>query len=128
MCKQSYSNGRVPWRSRGALLWSLGLTLVAGPCPSRGAFFYRSCTKHSHEIMFYYVHDCRRCRYLYSFDINFDFDVKDLNRFNYGANLGVGIDLAFLTVDVTYEIGLKDYFQNAEGRNNMLTASVGIKF
>lgn len=59
---------------------------------------------------------------------NFDFNVKDLNRFNYGANLGVGIDIAFLTVDVTYEIGLKDYFQSAEGRNNMLTASVGIKF
>lgn len=42
--------------------------------------------------------------------VNFDFDVKDFNWFNYGVNFGVGIDLVFLIVDVIYEIGLKDYF------------------
>ncbi len=58
----------------------------------------------------------------------FDFDIDQLNRLTWGANVGVGIDLLFLTLDANYEIGLSDYFKNVEGRNNLLTLSAGIKF
>ena len=59
---------------------------------------------------------------------DFDFDVDQLNRLTWGANVGVGMDLLFLTLDANYEIGLNDYFKNVEGRNNTLTLSVGLKF
>ncbi len=57
-----------------------------------------------------------------------DFDIDDLNRFTYGANVGVGLDLLFLTADLNYEIGLNDYFENASGSNNVLSLSVGLIF
>ncbi len=59
---------------------------------------------------------------------DFAFDRDRLNTFTWGANMGVGVDLLFLTLDASYEIGMSDFFKNAEGRNNMLTISAGIKF
>jgi hypothetical protein len=59
---------------------------------------------------------------------NFDFSVDELNRLTWGANMGVGIDLLFFTADLTYEKGLTDFFQNGEGKNNILSLSVGLKF
>lgn len=59
---------------------------------------------------------------------DFAFDRGRLNTFTWGANMGVGIDLLFLTLDASYEIGMSDFFKNAEGRNNMLTISAGVKF
>lgn len=59
---------------------------------------------------------------------NFDFNVDDLNRLTWGANVGVGVDILFLTADLTYEKGLSDFFDGVEGRNNVLTLSVGLKF
>jgi hypothetical protein len=59
---------------------------------------------------------------------NFDFKVDDLNRFTWGANVGVGVDILFLTADLTYEKGLTDFFDGVEGKNNVLTLSVGLKF
>ena len=59
---------------------------------------------------------------------NTSFNVDNLNRFTWGANVGVGFDLLFLTVDAGYEIGLSDYFKQVEGSNNVLTLSVGLKF
>ncbi len=59
---------------------------------------------------------------------DFAFDVDNLNRLTWGGNLGVGLDLLFLTIDATYEIGLTDYFKDAEGANNVLSLSVGLKF
>jgi hypothetical protein len=56
------------------------------------------------------------------------FSKADLKPFTLGANAGLGIDLAFLTVDLNYEIGLNDYFRNATGRNNVLSLSAGIRF
>lgn len=57
-----------------------------------------------------------------------DFDKADLNSFTWGANVGVGINFLFLTADLNYEMGLDDFFANAEGGNNILSLSVGIKF
>lgn len=52
----------------------------------------------------------------------------DINDFNLGANVGAGVDLFFLTFDVRYEVGLKDFYTDASGKNNVLTASVGLRF
>jgi hypothetical protein len=57
-----------------------------------------------------------------------DFKIDDLNRFTWGANMGLGVDLLFLTADVNYELGLNDFFEGAEGKNNILTFSLGLKF
>lgn len=59
---------------------------------------------------------------------DFSFTEDDLNDITWGANVGVGLDVWFLTVDANYEIGLTDYFEEAEGKNNMFTLSVGVKF
>lgn len=59
---------------------------------------------------------------------DYSFDIDDLNRLTWGFNLGAGIDFLFLTVDANYEIGISDYFKNAEGANNVLTLNVGLKF
>lgn len=58
----------------------------------------------------------------------FAFDKEALKDWTFGANIGAGVDIFFLTVDVNYEIGLNDYFENVEGKNNVLTLSAGIKF
>ncbi|RME93718.1 MAG: porin family protein [Bacteroidetes bacterium] len=59
---------------------------------------------------------------------DFNFNVDQLNRFTWGANAGVGVDLLFLTAELNYEWGMTDYFEAVEGRNNVLTLSVGLKF
>lgn len=58
----------------------------------------------------------------------FSYQLEDLNRFTWGGNAGIGIDFLFLTAELNYEIGLTDFFNNTEGRNNMLTFSAGLKF
>lgn len=58
----------------------------------------------------------------------FAFDKNSLKDWTFGANVGLGVDVLFLTVDLNYEIGLTDYFAEASGKNNMLTLSAGIKF
>jgi hypothetical protein len=59
---------------------------------------------------------------------DFNFSIDELNRFTWGANAGLGVDLLFLTAEVNYEWGLTDYFQEVAGRNNVFTLSVGLKF
>lgn len=59
---------------------------------------------------------------------SFSLNIEDLNRLTWAYNVGVGVDLLFLTADLTYEIGQADFFQDAEGRNNVLSLNVGIKF
>ena len=59
---------------------------------------------------------------------NFNFSVDQLQRITWGANVGAGLDLLFFTADVTYERGLTDFFADAEGKNNVLTFSLGLKF
>lgn len=59
---------------------------------------------------------------------NFALTEDDVNDFTLGANIGAGVDLFFLTFDVRYEIGLQDFYTNSAGKNNILTANVGIRF
>jgi len=58
----------------------------------------------------------------------YQLDIEELNRLTWGWNLGVGLDLLFFTADLNYEIGKSNFFKDVEGRNNMVTLSVGIKF
>ena len=59
---------------------------------------------------------------------NIPFDIDKLNRLTWGANAGVGLDFLFLTANLSYEHGLTEYFVDGEGRNNVVTLSVGLKF
>lgn len=59
---------------------------------------------------------------------SYSLNIEDLNRLTWGYNLGVGVDILFLTADLSYEIGQADFFKNVEGKNNMLTLSLGVKF
>ena len=58
--------------------------------------------------------------------INFSKD--DLTNLTWSANVGVGVDIWFLTADLSYDVGLTNFFNDAEGKNNMVTLSVGVKF
>ncbi len=57
----------------------------------------------------------------------FSLNADDLNRLTWGANVGVGLDILFFTAELNYEMGLNDYFKDVEGKNNMLTLSVGLR-
>lgn len=58
----------------------------------------------------------------------FAFDKDSLKDWTFGANVGLGVDILFLTIDATYEIGLTDFFNDVEGKNNVFTLSAGLKF
>ncbi len=68
-------------------------------------------------------------------DDNFDFDIEreDYKPVTVGAMLGLGVDVAFITFDVSYEIGLSDYveFEGTDteaARQNVLTLGLGLRF
>ncbi len=55
-------------------------------------------------------------------------EASDLNRFTMNASVGAGVDFLIFTADLTYDIGLDDFFADGGGANNMLTLGVGLKF
>jgi hypothetical protein len=55
-------------------------------------------------------------------------DRSDLKAFTWGANFGVGVDFIVLTLETNYEMGLTPFFAQADGKNNILTVSAGLKF
>ncbi|MEM1328403.1 MAG: porin family protein [Bacteroidota bacterium] len=60
---------------------------------------------------------------------NLIFDADDYRNVNFGAATGVGMDLGRLTLDIMYDFGLTDTFEdtsNFSGRGNVLSLSVGI--
>ncbi|PHN06427.1 outer membrane beta-barrel protein [Flavilitoribacter nigricans] len=59
---------------------------------------------------------------------SYSLSIEDLNRLTWGYNLGVGVDVLFLTADLNYEIGQANFFKGVDGKNNMLTLSLGVKF
>ena len=59
---------------------------------------------------------------------SYSLNIDDLNRLTWGYNLGVGVDVLFLTADLSYEIGQANFFKDVDGKNNMLTLSLGVKF
>lgn len=59
-------------------------------------------------------------------DSNFNSAHTDFNTFGLGANAGLGFDLAILTLDFNYELGLTNVYESGNGRNNILTVSLGL--
>lgn len=54
---------------------------------------------------------------------------SDFNTWNYGANVGAGIDILIFSLDANYEWGLTDlYAQQAGSTPTMFSVSVGMKF
>lgn len=59
------------------------------------------------------------------------FDNDDYRNTNFGAAVGLGIDISILTLDIIYDFGLTDSFEddaNFSGKNNILSLSVGLAF
>ena len=61
-------------------------------------------------------------------DNNLGLTEDDFNKFYLGANIGFGLDIWLFNISVNYETGLSDYFRHQDGRNNVLTTSVGFAF
>ncbi|KAA3632620.1 MAG: PorT family protein, partial [Bacteroidetes bacterium] len=53
---------------------------------------------------------------------------EPLNKVGLATNLGVGMDILFLTVDLTWERARVDFFKDLDGKNNMFALTAGIKF
>lgn len=58
----------------------------------------------------------------------FDLDPSEFNRFQFGINGGIGVDLLFLNISATYEYYLQDYFKNRPGKNTMISFNIGFVF
>ena len=46
----------------------------------------------------------------------------------WGAKVGAGVDLLFLTVDLNYELGITELYKTSDAKNNILSLTAGIKF
>lgn len=66
-------------------------------------------------------------------DNDFLIDTDDFRTTTFGAVAGIGMDLGILTLDITYDFGMTDTFNNDSnidfnGRGNILSFSVGLVF
>lgn len=59
-------------------------------------------------------------------DSNIDPDYTEFRTFGLGANVGVGLDIAILTVNIGYEYGVSQMFRSGNGRLNTITMTVGL--
>jgi len=48
--------------------------------------------------------------------------------FNFGGNLGLGVDVAILNVEVNYEWGLSNMFENSDVKSNIVSVLLGLRF
>ena len=65
-------------------------------------------------------------------------NISDIASLVLGADIGVGLDFSFFTIDIVYELGLSDVFEIGENqhisyilpgvKNNLLSLSLGFKF
>ncbi len=58
---------------------------------------------------------------------NSDFRKENLENYTYGLNAGIGIELGLLTIDISHEWGMNSMFKDADVKNNLLRATLGIK-
>lgn len=67
--------------------------------------------------------------YLLAVDNNSNTNLRkeNLNEWTYGVNAGIGLEFGFITLDVTHEWGLTNYFKNDSQKNNILRVSLGFK-
>ncbi|WP_221390173.1 porin family protein [Dyadobacter sp. NIV53] len=55
------------------------------------------------------------------------FNKDNLHDFSYGLNGGIGLEFGFITIDITHEWGITDYFKDSNQKNNILRATLGFK-
>jgi hypothetical protein len=53
---------------------------------------------------------------------------EPLNRMAFATNIGVGIDILFLTLDLNWEKSRTDFFKHIDGKNNVFSLTAGVKF
>lgn len=59
---------------------------------------------------------------------NSEIPADNYQPWQYGANVGIGVDLLFLTLDANYEFGLSDYFiAETQSRPALFSISAGFK-
>lgn len=69
--------------------------------------------------------------FLVNLDDNSLLGTEEYRNFNAGATLGLGMDLGIITLDIIYDIGLTDSFEEGaryEGRGSILSFSAGLIF
>lgn len=57
---------------------------------------------------------------------NFSLTEDDITQTNWELNAGLGIDLLFGNFEINYGHGLRNYFTNADGKNRVLSVSLGL--
>ena len=55
------------------------------------------------------------------------FNKDNLHDFSYGLNGGIGLEFGFITIDITHEWGISNYFKDSNQKNNILRATLGFK-
>lgn len=58
----------------------------------------------------------------------FNFSKDQLNDFTWGANAAVGVDFILLSVEISYEFSLSDFYENQSGKNRMAILRFGFIF
>ncbi len=56
-----------------------------------------------------------------------DFRKENLETYTYGLNAGIGIELGLITIDISHEWGMNSMFKDADVKNNLLRATLGVK-
>ncbi|MEM9990803.1 MAG: porin family protein [Bacteroidota bacterium] len=69
--------------------------------------------------------------FLVNLEDNALLETGNFRNFSGGATFGLGMDIGIITLDIIYDIGLTDTFEdstNYEGRSNILSFSAGLLF
>jgi hypothetical protein len=62
-------------------------------------------------------------------DNEFNLDSDEFRNLNWSLNIGAGVDLFLLTLDIEYDLGLSPTFETiSDGKTNLLVVSAGLKF
>ncbi|MFA0962949.1 porin family protein [Roseivirga sp. BDSF3-8] len=62
-------------------------------------------------------------------DNNFSLDREQFNDFNWSVNIGAGVDLLLITLDIEYDLGVSPTFESiSEAKTRLLMVSAGLKF
>lgn len=56
-----------------------------------------------------------------------NYTIDNIERWNWGLNAGVGVELGFFTIDASHEWGMSRYFKDTGAKNNILRLTLGLK-
>ena len=61
-------------------------------------------------------------------EVNFNFEESNFNEIHFGGMLGLGIDVDFISVDLTHEWGFTNMINDVDSKNRMISLTAGLKF